>query len=274
VFTHGVVPDDLSRRQRFDDLAFALAFFFFAIRFNRRLALGKIYLFIMVIIATIVAVYPLLDIAGNPLRVIVSFASDLFDFIIWCLLAFIVYQKKIDATIVFGFGRGVFMLGSALGLLLGINVLPVLAGANMEVVSYAVMAVLILVAATLVFSERDFDRLFSSSIAETDLTLDDITSFIELDKDGSAANLDENGDRERPYIAACMRVSENAHLSTREQDVFIQLALGRGSESIAERLFISNNTARTHTHNIYTKLEIHSRQELISKVDAEFQKGK
>jgi DNA-binding CsgD family transcriptional regulator/MFS family permease len=275
---------------------FALGFFFFAVRFRHSIALGKLYLFIMVFIATVVAIYPLFSITGSPLRVIVSFTLDLFDFIIWCLLAFIVYQKKIDSTIVFGFGRGVFMLGNTIGLFLGVGVLPILAAAGMEVVGYAIMAVLILIAATLVFSERDFDRLFSSNIAEIELTLDDITLMVDVDGatagNSNFANLDQQGlglsdqnnqggkneqdqkdQHERPWIAACKRVSEDAHLSAREQDVFIQLALGRGSESIANRLFISINTARTHTHNVYTKLNVHSRQELISLVDAEWKKN-
>ena len=35
---------------------------------------------------------------------------------------------------------------------------------------------------------------------------------------------------------------------------------------IAEQLFISENTVRTHTKRIYTKLDVHKKQELIDLV--------
>ena len=43
--------------------------------------------------------------------------------------------------------------------------------------------------------------------------------------------------------------------------------MGRGSDYIADKLQVSWNTARTHTHNVYVKLGVHSRQELIDLVD-------
>lgn len=46
------------------------------------------------------------------------------------------------------------------------------------------------------------------------------------------------------------------------------LARGRGSQSISDALTISLYTTRAHTRNIYTKLDIHSRQELIDKVNS------
>ena len=38
--------------------------------------------------------------------------------------------------------------------------------------------------------------------------------------------------------------------------------------SIAEELFISENTVRTHCKHIYSKLDIHSRQELSDLVSS------
>ena len=51
-------------------------------------------------------------------------------------------------------------------------------------------------------------------------------------------------------------------LSSRETEVMELIARGRSMVAIAEDLFISENTVRTHCKHIYGKLDIHSRQEL------------
>lgn len=57
-------------------------------------------------------------------------------------------------------------------------------------------------------------------------------------------------------------------LSNREKEVVELLTLGNTVSAIADKLFISENTVRGHTKRIYTKLGIHSRQELLDKVDS------
>ena len=53
-------------------------------------------------------------------------------------------------------------------------------------------------------------------------------------------------------------------LTAREIDVALLIARGRSKTFIANELFISENTVRTHSKNVYAKLGIHSREELIS----------
>jgi DNA-binding NarL/FixJ family response regulator len=48
-------------------------------------------------------------------------------------------------------------------------------------------------------------------------------------------------------------------LSVRERQVLRELAAGHDVPAIAERLFLSQNTVRTHIQNILGKLEVHSR---------------
>lgn len=52
-------------------------------------------------------------------------------------------------------------------------------------------------------------------------------------------------------------------LSSREQDILQQLVEGLEYKQIAEKLFISPATVRTHTSNIYQKLHIRSKAEAI-----------
>lgn len=58
-------------------------------------------------------------------------------------------------------------------------------------------------------------------------------------------------------------------LSAREADVLRYLAMGYGSDRIAQTMGVKVNTVRTHTHNVYVKLDVHSREELMRLVDDE-----
>ncbi len=50
-----------------------------------------------------------------------------------------------------------------------------------------------------------------------------------------------------------------------------QLADNRTPQDIASHLYISLHTVRTHTKNIYAKLDVHSRDELIALVRREYE---
>ena len=45
------------------------------------------------------------------------------------------------------------------------------------------------------------------------------------------------------------------------------LARGHSFSAMEEKLCISHNTMKMHARNIYTKMEVHSRQDVISIVD-------
>jgi LuxR family maltose regulon positive regulatory protein len=57
------------------------------------------------------------------------------------------------------------------------------------------------------------------------------------------------------------------NLSERERDVLRLLATDLDGPDIARRLFVSVNTMRTHTRNIYAKLEVNSRRAAVSRAD-------
>ena len=62
-------------------------------------------------------------------------------------------------------------------------------------------------------------------------------------------------------------VREHFALSARETEVAELIARGNSVARIAEILVVSENTVRTHSKRIYTKLGIHKRQELIELVE-------
>lgn len=54
-------------------------------------------------------------------------------------------------------------------------------------------------------------------------------------------------------------------LSAKEKEVVVALVDGLSYKQIADRMFISPETVRTHIKNIYKKLHIHTRAELVGK---------
>lgn len=91
---------------------------------------------------------------------------------------------------------------------------------------------------------------------------DEVDDFLSLGsgKDVAAKRL---GWRKR-----CEAFGEKIGLSPRQYDVFILLARGHNASYIARKLVISNHTVKSHTYAIYQKAMVHSKQELIEKIEA------
>ncbi len=66
--------------------------------------------------------------------------------------------------------------------------------------------------------------------------------------------------------AQCDVARETYGLSSREHEVLIALTRGRTIASIADDLYVSENTAKAHTKAIYRKMKVHTREELLNRV--------
>ena len=55
-------------------------------------------------------------------------------------------------------------------------------------------------------------------------------------------------------------------LSTREREILEHLSRGLRYKEIADKLFLSTETVRTHIRNIYEKLQVNSRTEALNKI--------
>ncbi len=65
----------------------------------------------------------------------------------------------------------------------------------------------------------------------------------------------------------CAQIAAERGLTPRESEVFALLARGRDVGYICEELCIARNTVNVHRKSIYTKLAIHSQQDLLSLVE-------
>jgi DNA-binding CsgD family transcriptional regulator/MFS family permease len=249
-------------------LAFAAVFLYLTFRSSRLMNFGKLYLIFMVGIAIAVTLASSLQFFAPGFSLFVGFSLDVFDLLLWCMLAFIVYQTRGSFIIIFGFGRGAFMAGSAIGWMIGAWLVPRFPSEFWVSLLFILLATLVIICAVLVFTEKDFDSLFSS-VMEKDLNIQNLAQpSFGLQADSQHYDQNDQANHVRPYTEACLRVGKSAHLTAREQAVFELLAYGRTSDNIAERLHISLNTVRTHTQNIYAKLNVHSRNDLVSVVES------
>ena len=66
------------------------------------------------------------------------------------------------------------------------------------------------------------------------------------------------------------RMAVSYRLSPREEEIVAYLLAGRNRPYIRDTLFISLNTVNTHIKNAFTKMDIHSQQELLDIARAEF----
>lgn len=66
-------------------------------------------------------------------------------------------------------------------------------------------------------------------------------------------------------VVQSFRQQSESDLSPREKEVLKELCNGSSYKKVAESLFISQDTVRTHIRNIYRKLEVNSKAEAVAK---------
>lgn len=69
------------------------------------------------------------------------------------------------------------------------------------------------------------------------------------------------------FEQSCEELAQRHGLTKREGELLPLMARGKDKQAIAAKLFISEGTVKVHSRNIYQKLNIHSKQELIALVE-------
>ena len=158
----------------------------------------------------------------------------------WYVLADIAQRSDMPADTVFGLGWGaLFSIPMAAGLML-----PRMFPLNLDAVSLAVVVLWTLLIALALMRQHQSPelRLFA----------------------GFAPSLAKGEDRQPERLAA---IAERFGLTAREADIMGLYAQGRSRAFISTQLVISENTVRDHLKNIYRKLDVHNKQELIDLIE-------
>jgi DNA-binding CsgD family transcriptional regulator len=80
--------------------------------------------------------------------------------------------------------------------------------------------------------------------------------------------LGQSGEARNAFRVRCAVVADTYNLSPRQREVMFLLAKGRSADYISEKLVISFHTTNAHVYNIYQKIGIHSRRELMDLVES------
>ena len=166
-----------------------------------------------------------------------------------------------------GQGRGAaFALGAAVGALaVAAGLLwPQTAGAVALFLAAVSACLALALAAALVTDRRQRTRL-----AQVPRPVPTVPAEAEA-SDGYVEELLEadSSPRRLALSRAIAIIAIDCQLTPREREVLVLLVRGRDVRHISEALVVSVNTVRTHIQKVYSKLGVHSRQELIDHVEA------
>ena len=123
----------------------------------------------------------------------------------------------------------------------------------------------IIVASTLVFTEKE---VFAVRAATDERLI--MEEYEKNAKRRDAEILREAYDIEDALIEEFGR---SRNMSKREMEVLPMLLRGKTTAYISEQLFIATGTTKTHIYNIYQKLGVHTKMELIDMFD-EFRRSR
>lgn len=165
-------------------------------------------------------------------------AQTLVVMLLWAMLADVAHHSTASPLVIFASGWLAYSLplalGETAGVLLGQLESPAIA---VTVLAYVVTVTVVLALNDSAFAQR---RIF----ADLDVAAPVPAVFESLD-------------------AGCERLGAECGLTVREVEVLQMLVKGRSKSYIAETLFISENTVRSHSKHIYQKLGVHSKQEVL-----------
>ena len=137
-----------------------------------------------------------------------------------------------------------------------------------ERVHYLFLAcgIVYLFAMTTIFISRDHDRKKKKSEGTTATTPTEKETAVVENTAAVNTPTDTESEPEKdhdPILNRCTELANEYSLTAKETEVLSYLARGRTNTYIAEELVISPTTVRSHIRHIYSKLDIHNRQELI-----------
>lgn len=194
-----------------------------------------------------------------------------------CFMAYLAFRFDLSPVRVFGVGQGAYFLASTFGWAVGSVIAPYYEDATVRVGVGVGLALLVVLVLVYVFPENDIKRVMTGPTGVAGASLH--TSLISGDKTAKETSLtpgmhqavsmwhpgqSQGSDEDGEIPSSVFRAADKHYgLSARELEILDLFAQGRSANWIADNLSISKNTVRSHLRAVYTKLDVHTRQELL-----------
>ena len=226
----------------------------------RDAAFGELCYWLLIASVLVVLVLALLKVNATVMGDVSSVLFGLTCICLWALLCRMSFKSGADAVRVVGLGFGAACLGSTAGVGVGSLIY--------EMGMPEGLLILCVAGSLFLLRRDDIVRLMAPVKAQEPTTAGVGAESSRATDAESAGALDASAldGYQASLQRLCAILGIDFGLSAREVDVLELLVLGKDAKAIADELFISFNTVRSHIRRIYGKLDVHSRQELLDKV--------
>ena len=224
---------------------------------RKPLNLGRLYSVALPLSAAGFLLLPLIwNAAGGIVNAFAQVGAMVAALILWCMMADGARRTRISPVLLFSPSLIVTNGASLAGTVVGFANASRIHQGDLALTTVALVSVyLLLMAALVLFRNR-------GAAARTPGYDYEVVSL-----GPEAASAVPSASPEEALAVRCDEIAEDYGFTPREGDIFLLLAQGHTLPAISERLFVSENTVKSHAKRIYQKLAIHSRAELIDLVN-------
>lgn len=241
------------------------------------------------------------------LNAIMSTCYGVFDVIIWYMVASTAYDFAVSGFVVGGIVRALSIVSRLVGIGIGYVVMLIPESPSMLIIGISVGALYALAMLGLFYATRRKAPMIGPTDAETDESTTAYEHIGTCDSTASTNSVasmlpvvlseelaagptsyaptalnahdraeltpaDESAEPQPhpagPSVEAIYEmIAEDYSLTRREAEVLPYLARGRSAKVIADALYVSENTIRTHTRRILEKTDLHSKQQVIDLIE-------
>ena len=175
---------------------------------------------------------------GAAIAGVIQIAGFIYlDLVLWGLGSYLIKNCNQPATWVASCPSAALMTGRALGITIGCIALQSFTDPQQVSLFFCVLAFLVLLAALLLSNSTNLR-----------------TGWGFVRPGDPSANNDA--------YQTCQVIAQDYGLTQREPELMYSIVKGKSRKEIADDLFITPNTTKTHLHNLYGKLNIHSEKDL------------
>ena len=176
-----------------------------------------------------------------------------FDILLWLVVYGLGVRNITVMVPFFGVAYGLNALGRMVGGALGATAMAMV-DSNVLTTQAVILGLALFFFAFIWLGFREFSFTRAIRGVDTIETLEPLDAHEHIGADGLEGR--------------CRMLAEQAFLTPRETQILELLARGRNAQFIMDTLTITRNTAKAHIRHVYTKLGVHSQQELLTLVES------